>query len=83
MTTRSQEAALAEIEKRGTDLISKVRRSEIANSIEEQILGFDKLIEEHNLARELLLPILQGYYDSLMEGEIYAAAAILAKKYDL
>ncbi len=87
MTTRSQKTALAEIEKQIEDVIEEgirgFKHTALTAFLYNQMIEFSILIRDHNLTRELLLPILQKYYDSLMKIGKRRAAAIIAKGYKL
>ena len=87
MTTRSQKAALAEREKRARKATMEwkwhAEHWDLMCFVPSHIREIDKLIQEYNLETELLLPILQKYYSSLIEMKGYESAAFIAKKYNL
>lgn len=82
MTTKAQDAALLLLRKQEKKLMGEVRNRTL-DSILAEVQSMGSFAREYHLDGKLMNEIVKGIYGLLMDGERYAEAADLAKKYRL
>jgi len=92
LVTKTQTAALSEVESLITKLIKRVEQKRIdeyssewfgKNDLFRQLDEINELIHEYGLDQKLLNDATEKLYNALMKTSEYQYAALLAKKYGL
>jgi hypothetical protein len=82
MGSKAQQAALMVLRRQETHLMQNVRNFGI-DKISEEIQGISGIVREYGLEKKIVVEIVKSVYGLLMDGERYAEAATLAKRYRL